>query len=72
VPYAGKDLSARALSSCAGHRAVTVSLLSGSSLKDYFNALSYLKLQTVHAINTSTWGAEAGRFLSLRPAWSTE
>jgi hypothetical protein len=25
-----------------------------------------------HAINPSTWGAGAGRFLSLRPAWSTK
>jgi hypothetical protein len=25
-----------------------------------------------HAFNPSTWEAEAGRFLSLRPAWSTE
>jgi hypothetical protein len=24
-----------------------------------------------HAFNTSTWEAEAGRFLSLKPAWST-
>jgi hypothetical protein len=26
----------------------------------------------VHAFNPSTWEAEAGEFLSLRPAWSTE
>jgi hypothetical protein len=25
-----------------------------------------------HAFNTRTWEAEAGGFLSLRPAWSTE
>jgi hypothetical protein len=25
-----------------------------------------------HTFNTSTWEAEAGRFLSSRPAWSTE
>jgi hypothetical protein len=25
-----------------------------------------------HAFNPSTWEAEAGRFLSLKPAWSTE
>jgi hypothetical protein len=25
-----------------------------------------------HAFNSSTWEAEAGRFLSSRPAWSTE
>jgi hypothetical protein len=26
----------------------------------------------VHAFNPSTWEAEAGGFLSLRPAWYTE
>jgi hypothetical protein len=26
----------------------------------------------VHAFNPSTWEAEAGKFLSLRLAWSTE
>jgi hypothetical protein len=26
----------------------------------------------VHAFNPSTWEAEAGRFLSPRPAWSTK
>jgi hypothetical protein len=25
-----------------------------------------------HAFNPSTWEAEAGEFLSSRPAWSTE
>jgi major histocompatibility complex class I len=25
-----------------------------------------------HAFDPSTWEAEAGRFLSLRPAWSTK
>ena len=25
-----------------------------------------------HAFNPSTWEAEAGRFLGLRPAWSTK
>jgi hypothetical protein len=25
-----------------------------------------------HAFNPSTWEAEAGGFLSLKPAWSTE
>jgi hypothetical protein len=25
-----------------------------------------------HAFNLSTWEAEAGRFLSSRPAWSTK
>jgi hypothetical protein len=26
----------------------------------------------VHAFNPSTWEAEAGGFLSLRPAWSSK
>jgi hypothetical protein len=26
----------------------------------------------VHTFNPSTWEAEAGRFLSWRPAWSTK
>jgi hypothetical protein len=26
----------------------------------------------VHAFNSSTWEAEAGRFLSSRPDWSTK
>jgi hypothetical protein len=29
-------------------------------------------VMVVHAFNPSTWEAEAGRFLSLRPAWSIE
>ena len=38
---------------------------------------SYLKTRTLpglvaHTFNPSTWKAEAGEFLSLRPAWSTE
>jgi hypothetical protein len=33
----------------------------------------YFKLGMVaHAFNPSTWEAEAGGFLSSRPAWSTE
>jgi major histocompatibility complex class I len=31
-----------------------------------------ISVVVVHAFNPSTWEAEAGRFLSLRPAWSTE
>ena len=35
--------------------------------------LLHIQLETqVHSFNPSTWEAEAGRFLSLRPAWSTE
>jgi hypothetical protein len=31
-----------------------------------------LSAGVAHAFNPSTWEAEAGRFLSLRPAWSTK
>jgi hypothetical protein len=31
-----------------------------------------VKSVVVHAFNPSTWEAEAGGFLSSRPAWSTE
>jgi hypothetical protein len=39
-----------------------------------FGCLKALLSQGVvaHAFNPSTWEAEAGRFLSSRPAWSTE
>jgi hypothetical protein len=46
------------------------------SCKNYANPINY-KLGScwavvVHAVNPSTREAEAGRFLSSRPAWSTE
>jgi hypothetical protein len=31
-----------------------------------------LRAVVAHTFNPSTWEAEAGGFLSLRPAWSTE
>jgi hypothetical protein len=31
-----------------------------------------IALVVAHALNPSTWEAEAGGFLSSRPAWSTE
>ena len=31
-----------------------------------------LNLLVAHAVNPSTWEAEAGDFLSSRPVWSTE
>jgi hypothetical protein len=38
-------------------------------IKSYFKKSSWAWW---HAFNPSTWEAEAGRFLSLRSAWSTE
>jgi hypothetical protein len=32
----------------------------------------YKPAMVAHAFNLSTWEAEAGEFLSSRPAWSTE
>jgi major histocompatibility complex class I len=37
----------------------------------FFKNISELGV-VVHAFNPSTWEAEAGGFLSSRPAWSTE
>jgi hypothetical protein len=34
--------------------------------------LKFGQAVVAHAFNPSTWEAEAGRFLSSRPAWSTE
>jgi hypothetical protein len=35
-------------------------------------SLHFSRAVVTHAFNPSTWEAAAGRFLSLRPAWSTE
>ena len=37
-----------------------------------FKMFSIGRAMVAHAFNPSTWEAEAGRFLSSRPAWSTE
>jgi hypothetical protein len=37
-----------------------------------FLRMYFLLGVVAHAFNPSTWGAEAGGFLSSRPAWSTE
>jgi major histocompatibility complex class I len=47
------------------------------SYGDYFRfkSISKMKLSwvvVVHVFNSRTWEEEAGRFLSSRPAWSTE
>jgi hypothetical protein len=33
---------------------------------------SFSRAVVMHTFDPSTWEGEAGRFLSLRPAWSTE
>jgi hypothetical protein len=38
----------------------------------WFKIFSFSRAVVVHAFNPSTWEAEAGGFLSSRPAWSTE
>jgi hypothetical protein len=38
----------------------------------YLSKLNLVPGVVAHAFNPSTWEAEAGGFLSLRPAWSTE
>ena len=37
-----------------------------------FKMFSSGRAMVAHAFNPSTWEAEAGGFLSSRPAWSTE
>jgi hypothetical protein len=38
----------------------------------WFKETVYSTGMVVHAFDSSTWEAEAGGFLSLRPSWSTE
>jgi hypothetical protein len=38
----------------------------------YFLKIILCQAVVAHAFNPSTWEAEAGGFLSSRPAWSTE
>jgi hypothetical protein len=38
----------------------------------FFFKYSFCRAVVAHAFNPSTWEAEAGRFLSSGPAWSTE
>jgi hypothetical protein len=38
----------------------------------YIRKKIYSQVMVAHAFNPRTWEAEAGRFLSSRPAWSTE
>jgi major histocompatibility complex class I len=46
-----------------GERGISVNILSK-------NKKEGMKPVVAHAFNPSTWEAEAGRFLSLRPSWS--
>jgi hypothetical protein len=45
------------------------------SMKKYIILVAkgnYFQIVVAHAFNPSTWEVEAGRFLSVRLAWSTE
>jgi hypothetical protein len=51
------------------------SSLSSEGVKDsllWVKKKGPLQAVVAHVFNSSTWEAEAGRFLSLRPAWSTK
>jgi hypothetical protein len=55
------------------HRQISQSFWDQISQSDKCNKKSlHCWAVVVHAFNPSTWEAEAGRFLSSRPAWSTE
>jgi hypothetical protein len=41
-------------------------------VKIYCIRKEFSQALVAHAFNPSTWEAEAGEFLSSRPAWSTE
>jgi hypothetical protein len=41
-------------------------------LEQFSKVDSIIQAVVAHTFSPSTWEAEAGRFLSSRPAWSTE
>jgi hypothetical protein len=47
---------------CAGERCFLYSIQEANEMPDV----------VAHTFNSSTWEAEAGKFLSSRPVWSTE
>jgi hypothetical protein len=52
-----------------------VNSITGSHIEEEVYELlqvSSRRAMVAHPFNPSTWEAEAGRFLSSRPAWSTE
>jgi hypothetical protein len=52
------------------HRPTSLEYVADYQQPDYLKKCG--RAVVVHAFNPSTWEAEAGRFLSLRPAWSIE
>jgi hypothetical protein len=42
------------------------------AMKRTFKTFVYSRAVVAHTFNPSTWEAEAGGFLSSRPAWSTK
>jgi hypothetical protein len=46
-------------------------MLGGRNIKVRTRKFGLSRAVVAHAFNLSTWEAEAGGFLSLRPAWST-
>jgi hypothetical protein len=56
-----------------GHRRTRVRVHTHTHTHKCNNESEHLsQAVVVHPFDPSTWEAEAGRFLSLRPAWSTE
>jgi hypothetical protein len=58
------------------HRANYYYILIVSNIKIHLYITGWIKEKSravvAYTFNPSTWEAEAGRFLSSRPAWSTE
>jgi hypothetical protein len=42
------------------------------NMRSYVKGSQHCQAVVAHAFNLSTWESEAGRYLNLRPAWSTE
>jgi hypothetical protein len=72
----GDNLSVQTESQCPKEQqqecSYCVSLASSQAILYQINIFQEGRAVVAHAFNPSTWEAEAGGFLSSRPAWSTE
>jgi hypothetical protein len=70
----GTDCSSRGseFNSQQPHGGSQISVMGFDALSLVYKLHGNFWAVVAHAFNPSTWEAEAGRFLSLRPAWYTE